>query len=126
MMSVNDLVNMNITDPAEPLQYGWELKEQTRMPVDSGMTLPQRSKQSISSPAIAMEWRLQQRKMHLQKEYCLCLYRFLWLCGECYNIDVSPPARNYDGNEESEAEIAEFLQAIKIIKILNVRCDLKA
>ena len=36
-MYVDDLVNMNITDPVEPLQYGWELKEETMMPVDSGI-----------------------------------------------------------------------------------------
>ena len=42
-------------------------------------------------------------------------------CGEeCHEINVSPPAHNYDSNKESEAEIAEFLQGIKIIKILNV------
>ena len=34
-------------------------------------------------------------------------------CGdECMNTDVSPPALNADDNEESEAEIAEFLQAV--------------
>ena len=32
---VDDMVNMNITDLVEPIQYGWELKEETNMSVDS-------------------------------------------------------------------------------------------
>ena len=32
---------------------------------------------------------------------------------ECQKIHASPPALNVDGNEESEAGIAEFLQAVK-------------
>ena len=99
---------MNITDPVEPTQYGWELKEETMMPVDSRDDIAP-EEQIIDLFSCNCNGDCSKGSCTFKNnnvasaciDFCCCRE-------ECQNIDVSP-SRNYDGNEESDAEIAEFL-----------------